>query len=793
MVSRSHPLNVSVTTLAGFACREGDLVVDGVAGPSSAQGIAAHKRVQKELLESTAGDSNVEVEVALSCRSAVAGRDINFSGRLDWVDHSRPCLGEIKTTLVPPEHLPDSQKSLHWAQLYLYGYIFLQQSAADEQRAETLELCLLHTNIRANETHRETRKVGVNELYAYAERALGVYLAWIDRVDQCAQAMLSSARALSFPFENYRQGQRDMAAAVFRACRDGQSLVCEAPTGIGKTISSLYPAIRSMGEGQLEQIVYLTAKVAGRLSASRALMQLQRAGLVVNAIEIRSKQSSCFCANGRCERDENGRCPMAVGFYDRLPAARDELLSCHVAGADTVEDIAWQHQVCPFELMQQMLPWVHVVIADYNYVFDPLVRLPHFSVAARRTVLLIDEAHNLVDRSRQMFSARLSSKPCKNLAAACRQSSPLIADRLLKLATEIGIVTSGGAQGGTEPDGIRSRLLDKVSAALEPLFEALNKTQATSSEEAITVFRMLCRFLVIGELYGERHRCIFDADDAETGQGACLTLYCVDASAALATQYSAYRSVVLFSASLRPGTFFRDALGLPDETSLLQLHSPFDSSRAYLAVVGWIDTRYRQRESSLHSLVDLIASATSHKPGNYIVYFPSYGYLSQTHSLFSQKYPDIETWLQEREHGKTEQRQQLDRLGGAGHRVGFAIQGGVFGEGIDYIGDLLIGVVIVGTGLPAIDVASSMVFEHYQHQGRKGFDFTYRYPGFTRVLQTAGRLIRDESDRGIILLVDDRFQQMAYRRLYPSHWKLNWPKRADVLDGQIAEFWEKNV
>ncbi|MFK7890830.1 MAG: hypothetical protein AB8B63_08445, partial [Granulosicoccus sp.] len=434
MASRLHPLKVSVTTLAGFACREGDLVTDGVAGPSSSQGIAAHKRVQKELLESTTGDSPVEVEVSLSCSCTIAGREIDLSGRLDWIDSSLPCLGEIKTTLVPPEHLPDSQKSLHWAQLYLYGYIFLQQNAEDVQHAESLELCLLYINIRANETHRETRHVCVNELYNYAERALAVYLAWSEKVDQCAQAMQSSARELAFPFENYRQGQRDMAAAVFRACRDGQPLVCEAPTGIGKTISSLYPAIRSMGEGQLKQIVYLTAKVAGRLSASRALLQLQQAGLVVNALEIRAKQSSCFCANGRCERDADGRCPMSVGFYDRLPAARDELLSCRVAGAEIVEDIAWQHQLCPFELMQQMLPWVHVVIADYNYVFDPLVRLQHFSVVARRTVLLIDEAHNLVDRSRQMFSARLNSKPCMNLAAACRQSYPLIEDRLLKLA-----------------------------------------------------------------------------------------------------------------------------------------------------------------------------------------------------------------------------------------------------------------------------------------------------------------------------------------------------------------------
>ena len=788
---------MSVTALTNFACRQGDLAPEGVIGPSAKEGIKAHQRYQKNLLDECGEDVVLEVESTLACNCIISGRQIRLSGRVDWVNRATDQLGEIKTTLVPSEHVPESQKALQWAQLYLYGYIYHQHNLtdnadnADNADDSTIELKLVHINLTDGKNNVETRLVSTSELVSHALTALRAYIQWIVMVEHCRDRMVKSAGSLSFPFDQFRDGQRDMAAAVFRACRDAEYLMCEAPTGIGKTISALYPGIKSLAERSIDQIAYLTAKVAGRLSAMRALTQLQEQGLAINAIEIRAKQSSCFCANGQCQRDEQGRCPMTLGFYDRLPAARDELIQIGVISNDDFEHLAWNYQLCPFELTQQLLPWMHVIIADYNYVFDPLVRLAHFSVDNKQTALLVDESHNLLDRSRHMYSAELSSAQCQDMADACWQSHPLIASHLTRLISDLHKLADYSAEGERVQEGLDSLLPNQVSTIVSMLFEQLNKSNVLSSEAAVTLFRALCRFMVIADLYGDHHRSIIKSVGKGQHIDVKVHLVCLDASSALTAQYRSYRSVVLFSATMRPGVFYRDTLGLPAETKRIQLNSPFDSDSAYQAIVSWIDTRYHHRQASLPALIDLIKSTTSHKLGNYLVFFPSYAYLEQAHKLFSDRYAEIETWLQGRNQSKSEQRALLSHLQKPGHRLGFAIQGGVFGEGIDYVGDLLIGVIIVGTGLPGIDTRTELIAEHYQGMGHDGFDFAYRFPGFTRVLQTVGRLIRDEEDEGIVLLVDTRFRQSVYRQLYPPHWKLRWPEGTATLNDEIAEFWSK--
>ncbi|MFK7858739.1 MAG: ATP-dependent DNA helicase [Granulosicoccus sp.] len=788
-MTESVNIKLSVTQLADFACRQGDLLPDAVVGPSARDGMQAHKKLQKQRQQLAGKPAWLQSEVALNSQCHIKNNTVTLSGRIDLVDTRTPILSEIKTTLVPSIQLPESHRALQWAQLYLYGYLYFQQSG---QEPGELELELIHVNLLDATESSEKRTVSSKELIEFAHTAMLCYVEWILKTQVWHEKMVSTTHTLPFPFEQFRQGQREMAVAIYRACRDATNLMCEAPTGIGKTVSSLYPALKSMGEGKVNQLIYLTAKVAGRHSAEQAMQKLNDAGLQTTMIQIRAKEQTCFCSNGRCERDATGRCPMTLGFFDRLPQARDELLDLGVIDNASLDELAWAHQLCPFELVQQLLPWVHVVVADYNYVFDPLVRLPHFSGPANDTVLLIDEAHNLVDRSRSMYSAELSRDQCMNAAHECRAAHPLIAaelDRLSRLLYKLDTQTDETPCVSRE---LPSSLGRSVTAVLVQM-SAVGMESALLGELASSLWKEMFRYRVIADLFSEQHRCLTRCRHIGRRREVTVTLYCVDASRALNASHRLFRSSVIFSATLRPGVFYRDTLGLDAESAYLQLTSPFDARKCLRCVVDWVDTRYRHRQESMARLVSLIHDTTVIKPGNYLVFLPSYTYLEQLHKLFRDEYPDRETWVQSRVQTRQERQALFEELETPGHRIGFAIQGGVFGEGIDYTGDRLIGTLIVGTGLPAIDTQSELIAEHYKQLGHNGYDFTYRYPGFTRVLQTAGRLIRGESDNGFVLFVDARFKQSAYRELYPADWQVDYPADQEALVVALDRFWKRQL
>lgn len=808
-MSNSKPVSLSVTALANFACRTGDLMPAGVVGPTAREGMLAHKRVQKEAIDAAAqsdhervadlfettpvpsnvaNDKAVGAEITLSTTCSIGSRNVKLSGRVDLIDFRCLKISEIKTSLVPVQQIPESQHELQWAQLYLYGFLFLESSASDEQEINEIELELIHVNLRANQQEFEQRQRSRRELTDYALKALSLYLDWFVDVERWQKKLRASAATLQFPYSEFRDGQRDMAAAVYRTARDASSLMVEAPTGVGKTISGLFPAVKALGEGSIKQVVYLTAKVAGRLSAMQSIAHLGQAGLELTALQIRAKQSSCFCSNGRCERDDEGRCPMTLGFFDRLPAARKELLESGVIESERLDTVAWNHQLCPFELTLQLLPWVQVVVADYNYVFDPLVRLPHFSESRKDTLLLIDEAHNLLDRSRSMYSAKLSSEHCSLVARENRRTHPLLASALSDISRQMLSYTTVQEEHEQVVDTTNAALSKATRLAVETMVSLFGLAPALS-DTTMELFRELCRYIAIDELFGEQHRCIYRREKNSAKAEVLITLFCLDASGSLSKQYGLFKASVLFSATLRPCTFYRDTLGLPEATAQLLLPSPFGSERTCHAIVDWIDTRYRQRETSLLALLELIKKTTEQRKGNYLVFFPSYAYLEQVHSAFSQRYPEVETWSQSATQTREEHLQKLEHLEISAHRVGFAILGGVFGEGIDYVGELLIGVIIVGTGLPGLDLETQLVSEHYRASNQNGFDFAYRYPGFTRVLQTAGRLIRHELDKGIVILVDDRFKDRFYQRLYPENWDIRLPGDQIRLTEEVTNFW----
>lgn len=487
-----------------------------------------------------------------------------------------------------------------------------------------------------------------------------------------------------------------------------------------------------------------------------------------------------------------GQCPMTVGFFDRLPQARDELMTMGVITDQSLDEVAWQHQLCPFELALQMLPWMQVVIADYNYVFDPLVRLPHFSESRSDTLLLIDEAHNLVDRSRSMYSAELSREACRQEAALCRSMHPLIAQALDNLSQQLLVHARTCDHDELVADQAPASVTRSATRVVESMLMAMGEGPGLS-ETGSELFRSLCRYVAISELFSEDHRCISRLSKQGQRRHVELSLFCLDAHLALSRQYRLFRSQVVFSATLRPAPFYRDTLGLPESTAWMQLDSPFEESRCLRAVIDWVDTRYRQREQSLSALVDLIHQVSHEYSGNYLVFFPSYAYLNMAYDAYVNQYPEEPVWKQTSDQSKDTQQQLLAAMDHNDPRIGFAILGGVFGEGIDYLGDRLIGVIIVSTGLPGLDIKTQLVSEHYARMGQNGYDFAYRYPGLTRVLQTVGRLVRSESDRGVVILVDDRFKQSFYRRLFPAGWHVRQPTDLARLQQDVKLFWTEFV
>jgi len=774
-------VKLSVTNLANFSCRSGDLGGIGVAGPSATEGIRAHQRIQKEV----SSDPNIQSEVRMAELFEIDNRSVSLGGRLDLLNVADRMVTEIKSTLVPLAQLAEAHIEEDWSQLSLYGAMFSRQENLDTDETVTLEL--MYVNLRAETHEKITRDLKVSELVEFAEQAIAKYLRWIGLIEVRDGKLSTSAGELSFPFCEFREGQRDMSAAVYRAARDKYPLICEAPTGIGKTVSALFPIVKLLGENKISQAVYLTAKVSGRQTAFNTISVLEEQGLNVSAISIRSKQPTCFCSNGRCERDDVGICPMTVGFFDRLPDAREELLGVGVINAETLDEVAWNHQLCPFELTLQMLPWTHIVIADYNYVFDPLVCLPYFSESRKDTVLLVDEAHNLLDRSRSMFSATLDRMTCLDEISESTNTHADIANQIKRI--EKDLLRLAPVKDVVDVDHSAPRqILDHAAKAVRAIVDGFGKAPAITESQS-NLFRILCRLVAVGELFGDEHRSLTRKTLHGRKKQVQLNLNCLDASKALLRRYKNFRTVVMFSATLRPGNFYRDVLGLPEDTKEMWLPSPYDPENAFHCVVPWINTRYRQRKNSASNLVDVIYDVVNAKEGNYLVFFPSFSYLKLIHEIFSNRYSSIETWVQSYDTDPEEMDRQLRQLEKPGLRVGFAILGGKYGEGVDYPGEKLIGAVVVGVGLPGFDEEQTLIQEHYVSCGFDGYDFTYRYPGMTRVLQTAGRVIRGESDKGVVVLIDDRFRERFYQELFPEHWHMTSLADSKQLPLKLEDFW----
>lgn len=672
---------------------------------------------------------------------------------------------------------------------------------------ETVDVEMLQVSEQGDilATRRVTRTRAALEKYFL--RRLSRMEGAADMLRRRAESVLPAAAAVRLPYTSLRRGQRLMMSECYESMCHGRRLFIQAPTGIGKTISALYPAVKYLGQGRCDKIFYATAKTSTQREAYKAAEVLFRGGASLRTIVLSAKEQLCphreHMTAGRCDA---AHCRPASASEDAIRSAVNELLSRQNGyEAGILRSTAARYGVCPYELSLALAEYCELVIADYNYVFDPLVFLQRFFGEQGddgRYVLLIDEAHNLADRARDMLSADICNQDVVELRRQVEAMLPELTakldaligdfDTVRRLCAENTVRGEDGVQRGFYISRDRDSAFDEHAMLL---CRDLGRRLRTGSEQPgyaamAGLYRSLRRYLVAGELCGDSSNiyCQLEGDRIE------LKLLCLDPSAVLDARMQRFDSVILFSATLTPPDYFNDLLGGGAGAVNLALRSPYDDRRLFLGAVTDISTRFEDRERTLPRTVSYIAATVSARRGNYMVYFPSYDYMHRAAELFAKRYPAVKLLEQTRGMSRADRDGFLAqfRLDDGAMRVGFCVLGGSFSEGVDLPGRCLIGAIIVGVGIPGLSGERNIMRDYFQLTREAGYDYAYTYPGMNNVLQAAGRVIRSDTDCGVVVLIDDRYGTEQYRGMYPEHWqRMKYFNDPASLNAEIIEFWRE--
>ncbi len=800
-------VTLSVTELCALAMTGGDLDIrfgmnNRTHTERGAIGAKIHRRLQ------AAAGVMYDAEVPLSNTTLLDGIAFEVNGRADGILRTAPLtVDEIKTVSGKAFDLPPSPT--YEAQLKCYAYFLCMEKGLSEVATR-----LTYYRLDDGKTRHVTATHTVDALREFYLRLLCRIYGRARIAVERQTALLPTAADARFPYSSVREGQDIMIRECYRDIKAGKRLLVEAPTGTGKTLSALYPAVRALGEGHCDKIFYLTAKASTRREAFRASAQLFRSGARLRTVVLTAREQLCRNEAAKCDPAGISHhcnpldCPYAKGFYDRCDAAVcDALSKKNGFPRIAVLKIAEQYHICPYEFQLELSQFCDIVICDYNYVYDPQIYLRRYFEAgmadSERYVFLVDEAHNLADRAAAMYSAVLSNE---DVSALWRQLPEH--EESLRLSLEKLTVTMQGLRRYCkdnlfrDEDGVEHgydvrhsamepfcALVAETRAALEGWLRAHRRHECEMAVHGLSV--LLKRFEVISEYYDERFLTFIEVE----GDVRRVRLICLDPSRVLASCHARARTTVLFSATLTPSDYFADILGGGKDAVRISLPSPFDQSHCCLVAVPTVSTRYEDRAASYKKIASLIAATVSGCKGNYMVYFPSYDYMEHVLQKFQDRYPKVTCVVQKRGMSAPERDAFLHTFRDDGClRVGFCVLGGSFSEGIDLPGGELIGTVIVGTGLPGISNERNILRDHYEITRERGFDYAYTYPGMNRVLQAAGRVIRREDDRGVIVLIDDRFGEERYKMLFPDHWShMQYAGNATELAETVSDFWKNRT
>ena len=786
-MSENLTLTLSIRQLAEFLLRTGSIDSRFSGFDRALEGARLHRKLQKAAVKK---HPDYKAEVTLRAQYAVSGIDYTLEGRADGIftdTDGTAAIHEIKTTTQPPELITGEQFPEHWAQAQIYAAIYAQQNDLPHMRVQ-LTYYQVDEELEFDFAH----EYSASALQDIVTDLLTRYAPWAKRAALRREESRAALQVLKFPFSAYRPGQRAMMNAVYTTCQQGGQLLCQAPTGIGKTMSVLYPALKAVGDGG--PIFYLTARGTARLAAENALHILRKADpdLPLHSISLTAKDKICMLPRRDCTPEA---CPYANGYYDRAKDALWDTLDTPELTADALHVAAEKHRVCPFELGLDLSLWSDVIIGDYNYLFDPVVRLERFFELRGDYLFLLDEAHNLPGRARDMHSAALCKSEFMQAKKVLGKGKSSLKNALSKVNTQFIEWRHACEEAGSHRTVFAKELPEAFVRALTKLCDPLeiwldeHREPNEAHDAMLQLYFDVRGFLRCADTFDDH----FVFQTSAHGSEVRAVLLCLDPSAFLAQDFAKGRAAVLFSATLSPAGYYKDLCGIPDAKAVA-LRSPFPRENLGLWCANHISTRYKDRDGCITQIAELLAEMVGAKPGNYLAFFPSYSYMQKVFETFVQLCPDVDTLCQTSGMEEVQRAEFLAKF--APHPdstlLGFAVMGGVFGEGVDLIGDRLIGVAVIGPGLPQVGPRQEQLREYFDATRGAGFDYAYRFPGMNKVLQAAGRVIRTPDDKGVVLLIDDRFAAPDTRRLMPPHWAdLGLVNSRAALQKELQAFWNK--
>ena len=781
-------IRISVRNLVEFILREGDIDnrTGGGQDPENMQmGSRIHRKIQRQM------GSDYQAEVPLKTEIVCDGFTLKIEGRADGLIHTKEqvMVDEIKGVLRELDRVQEPA-GIHLAQAKCYASMVAEQEGADE-----IGVQMTYCQMETEEVKRFQYSYQSNELKVWFDEVIRQYEKWAKFQIEWRKARNASIKGIEFPFP-YRKGQRELAVSVYRTILRQKKLFIQAPTGVGKTISTVFPAVKAVGEELGEKIFYLTAKTITRTVAEQAFETLREQNLKFKVITLTAKERICFCEDTSCNPDD---CPYAKGHFDRVNDAVYELLMQEdVMSREVLEAQARKHKVCPFEMALDVSTWVDGVICDYNYVFDPDARLRRFFAegGAGGYLFLIDEAHNLVERGRQMYSAELCKEDFLAVKKLVKGEAPRFAKRL-EACNKILLAMKKECENYKVLDNISHfgiQLMNVLSETDRYLEECVDKEVR---ETVLDFYFQVRSFLNIYDGLDENY--VIYTEYQENGRFV-LKLFCVNPAANLQKCLDKGNSAVFFSATLLPIQYYKRLLSTEKDNYAVYIDSSFDTKKRLLMNGVDVSTRYTMRSREMYQrYATYIFRVVKAKMGNYLIFFPSYRFMEDVYQEFTQLLASDEEEMElviQQKHMDEEERENFLRafeMGREKSLIGFGVLGGIFSEGIDLTNEKLIGTLIIGTGLPQVCNEREILKSYFDQKGLYGFDYAYRYPGMNKVLQAAGRVIRTEDDRGVILLLDERFQREKGKEIFPKEWADCERCRLDIVEEKIRLFWEKQT
>ncbi len=786
-------ITISVRNLVEFILRSGDIDNRKKGGQDINQmleGAKIHRMIQSSM------GAGYHPEVYLKKLIPLEGYDILIEGRADGIitgddPGAGVTIDEIKTMYLDPDRLKEPVP-VHLAQARCYAYIYAEQEGLSEI---TVRMTYVNQTTLETKYFHETYTFG--EIKAWFDDLIGRYRRFAEFEFTFRSIRNGSISGIDFPFE-YREGQKELVTQVYSTIYHSKKLFLHAPTGVGKTVSTVFPSVKALGEGLADRIFYLTAKTITRTVAADCLDILRQQGLKLKSVVITAKDKICPLEKPECNPLA---CERAKGHYDRInDAMYDLLMNEDSFTREKIEEYALLHRVCPFELCLDMSLFSDAVICDYNYVFDPNVYLRRFfsDGAAGRYIFLVDEAHNLVERGMDMYSAVLYKEDLLKLKHLVKQTDTRL-DRaagscnrkLLSLKRECETYMM------LEDVSDLVMALNRLMGRLETFLDEQEHFKDT--EEVLDIYFKVRHFLNMHDNMGENDYRIYCEHDA--AGDFFIKLLCINPADSLRLRLSKGVSTVFFSATLLPVRYYKDMLGADDGDYEVYARSVFDEKKRGLFIAADVSSKYTRRNSAEYMrIAEYIHDICTAKEGNYMVFFPSHAFLENVLYAYNDEYSDDGVRLIIQKSSMSEEEREdflmqfrtdlcLPAPRDAGSLAGFCVMGGIFAEGIDLKNDSLIGAIIVGTGLPMVSNERKILKEAYESEGLDGFDYAYRYPGMNKVMQAAGRVIRTVDDVGIVALLDERFLLREYLKLFPREWKDYERMRIETAAEKVKEFW----